>query len=97
MCLFFLSIWACRLFPRTIHALAVRLSAQISRRKFSVQKKTIKVYNNHLFTANYAPLITASIPHAPQLRTHLPKKQPQRYCRSFRKNIFLHSSKATTL
>ena len=95
MCLFFF-IWAFRLFLRTIHALAVGLSAQISRRKFSVQK-TIKVYNNHLFTDNYAPLITASIPHATQLRTHLPKKRPQRYCRSFRKNIFLHSSKATTL
>ena len=80
-------------YPRTRRrAIRSNFAAQILR-----TKKTIKVYNNHLFTANYAPLITASIPHAPQLRTHLPKKRPQRYCRSFRKNIFLHSSKATTL
>ena len=53
-------------------AIRSNFAAQILR-----TKKTIKVYNNHLFTANYAPLITASIPHAPQLRTHLPKNDPK--------------------
>ena len=60
-------------YPRTRRrAIRSNFAAQILR-----TRKTIKVYNNHLFTANYAPLITASIPHATQLRTLLPKNDPK--------------------